>query len=61
MGLIANQQSKKRVAPISGPVNEALAGTPWLATAAIPTGTMIRASVFALDLTVNVVRRLVTR
>jgi hypothetical protein len=51
VGFIAKSQTKKRVAVVSGPVNEALAGTPWLTTAAIPTGALIRSSVFALDLT----------
>ncbi len=50
MGLIAKQQTKKRVAPVSRPVNVALVGTPWLTTGAIPTGALNRSSVFALNL-----------
>lgn len=51
MGFIAKSATKKRVAVASGPVNEALAGKPWLTTGAIPTGALVRSSVFALDLT----------
>jgi hypothetical protein len=51
VGFIAKSATKKRVAVASGPVNEALAGSPWLTTGAIPTGALIRSSVFALDLT----------
>ena len=51
MGFIAKAATKKRVQPMSGPVNDALLGTPWLTTGAIPTGALVRSSVFALDLT----------
>lgn len=51
MGFIAKAATKKRVQPMSGPVNNALLGTPWLTTGAIPTGALVRSSVFALDLT----------
>lgn len=51
MGFIAKAATKKRVQPMSGPVNSALLGTPWLTTGAIPTGALVRSSVFALDLT----------
>jgi hypothetical protein len=32
MGLIAKAATKQRVQPLSGPVNAALTGTPWLTT-----------------------------
>jgi hypothetical protein len=51
MGLIAKAATKKRVQPMSGPVNDALVGSPWLTKGAIPTGALIRSSVFALNLT----------
>jgi hypothetical protein len=51
VGFIAKAATKKRVQPLSGPVNGALLGTPWLTTGAIPTGALVRSAVFALDLT----------
>ena len=51
MGLIAKSQTKKRVAPQSGPMNSALAGAPWLTTGAIPTAALVRSAAFALNLT----------
>ncbi len=51
MGLLAKAATKKRVQPASGPVNGALAGTPWLTNGGIPAGALIRSAVFALDLT----------
>jgi hypothetical protein len=51
VGLLAKSATKKRVTPVTGPVNEALAGTPWLTNGAIPAGALIRSAVLALDLT----------
>jgi hypothetical protein len=51
MGLIAKSATKKRVQPMSGPVNGALGGTPWLTNGGIPAGALIRSAVLALDLT----------
>lgn len=51
MGFVAKAATRKRVQPMSGPVNSALAGSPWLTTGAIPTGALVRSAVFALDLT----------
>jgi hypothetical protein len=42
--------TKKRTAPVSGPLNSALAGTPWLTTGAIPIGALVRSAVFAVDI-----------
>src|SRR5580692_641606 len=51
MGFVAKAATKKRVQPMSGPVNAALTGTPWLTTGGIPVGALIRSAVFGLDLT----------
>lgn len=50
MGLFAKAATKKRVQPMSGPVNSALAGTPWLTKGGVPVGALVRSAVFALDL-----------
>lgn len=51
MGFVAKAATKKRVQPMSGPVNSALGGSPWLTTGAISAGALVRSAVFALDLT----------
>jgi hypothetical protein len=51
MGFVAKATTKKRVLPTSGPLNDALTGSPWLTTGAIPVGALVRSAVFALDLT----------
>jgi hypothetical protein len=48
MGFITKSLTKKRVAPMSAPLNGALAGTPWTTTGAIPVGALMRSAAFSL-------------
>lgn len=50
MGLIDKVQTKRRVAPLSASLNSSLSGTPWLTTAAIPVGAIVRSVAFTLNL-----------
>jgi len=50
LGLLAKNATKKRVGPLSGPLNSALGGSPWLTTGAIPSAALVRSAAFALNL-----------